>query len=135
MYSQMFRRETARRLLAMTDQVIELYHGRRYPWLNAYQFEWRAAIQSALDTIIPAVAEGDISRHQDYTARQTEEYLELGMPPIAILAAQHLLHEIILSLLTLDQQKLVKPLLEAEQVKRQQVVQEYLLRRIELPGA
>ena len=135
MYSQMFRRETARRLLAMTDQVIELYHGRRYAWLNAYQFDWRAAVQSALDTLIAAVAEGDISRHRDYTARQTEEYLQSGMPPIAILAAQHLLHEIILSLLTLDQQKLVKPLLEAEQVKRQQVAQEYILRSIELPGA
>lgn len=135
MYSQMFRRETARRLLGMTGQVLEIYHDRRYPWLMAYQFDWREATQTALTMIANAVGDDDIGRHEADTAWQTKEYLDLGMPPIAILAAEDLLHEIILSLLTTDQQGLVSPLLHAGRVQRQGVIQDHLSRQIGLRGA
>lgn len=135
MYSQMFRRETARHLLAITDQVIEVYDSRRSPWLNAHLRPSEHAIRMALEMIVASVAGGDSTIYDHYAAQQTVEYLDLGMPPIAVLAAADLLYGIILGFLTPDQRELVIPVLDAERVSHQQVVHDYLLRRLALAGA
>jgi hypothetical protein len=134
MYSQMFRRETARHLLAITDQVVQAYHARRSPWLNVHLRPSEPAIGRSLEMIAVCVAGADSALYNRHTAKQTVDYLELGMPPIAVLAAVDLLYEIILGFLTPDQRELIVPILDAQRSERQKVVQDYL-RGMALAGA
>lgn len=126
MYSRMFRRETSRHLLAISDLVVSCYQVRRSPWLNAHLRPTEPAICLALGKIAASVVSGDGAVYDRHAAQQTVDYLELGMPPIAVLAAVDLLHEIILSFLTADQRDLIAPILEAERSHRQEVVRDYL---------
>lgn len=126
MYSQMFRRETSRHVLAIADQVVQAYQSRRSPWLNAHLRPSEPAIRESLEMIAASVAGGESAIYDRHAAKQTVEYLELGMPPIAVLAASDLLYAIILGFLTIDQRDLIAPILHAERLERQQVVQEYL---------
>lgn len=134
MYSQMFRRETARHLLAVAGQVTEAYNDRRALWLDAGLRPNEHAIKMAIEMIVAAIAGDESARHDHYRAQQTIEYLERGIPPIAVLAAADLLYETILSFLTPDQRELVGPILDADRVTRQQVVRDYLLRSLAPTG-
>lgn len=135
MYSQMFRRETARRLLAITDQVIDAYRARRSPWLNAHLRLSGEAIKMALEMIVASVADEDSTLYHRYAVQQTLGYLELGMPPIAVLAAADLLYEIVLGFLSADQRELVVPILDAQRLNCQHVVRDYMQRHLALAGA
>lgn len=130
MYSQMFRRETARRLLTVIDQVIDTYCDGRYPWLNAFTRPSPPAIKLALEVLAASVAGGDPDQYNTYAVQQTEEYLDAGMPPIAVIAAADLLYDIVLGFLTPDQRELVTLVMDAERRQRQQAVQAHLLRRL-----
>lgn len=122
MYSRLFRRETGRRLLAVSDQVVDVYLLRRFTWMNAFSRPDRAGIHDYLCVLADAVAHDDTQRYFEYSVAQLHGLLDSGTAPIALLAAGDLLQETILEFLTPDQRELVWDIVAAERQQRQQVL-------------
>lgn len=122
MHSQLFRRETSRRLRSVKDQVIEAYLESRPRWLNAYSHPHHDGLRTTLDMLAEAISRGDVSWYREYTASYLGDLVQSGIPPIVVLATGDLLHEIILGFLTPDQRDLVRGIFHEERTLRQSIV-------------
>lgn len=127
MYSRLFRRETGRRLRAVTDQVVENYLARRFTWLNAYSRPSPDGLREYVLVVAEAVTRDDMSLYFDYTISQVGDLLAAGTAPVALLAAGDLLQDTILDLLTPDQRDYVLDIFSAERENRQSVLYDRIL--------
>jgi hypothetical protein len=131
MYSHLFRQETARRLRAVSERVIDLYLDNRYPWLNAYSVPSRDQLRFTLETLAEAVAAGDFEGYGSFTEAYIEALIERGIPPVAVLAAADLFYSTVLRFLTPDQRELVEEILEHDRARRQSMLYERVIRPLE----
>jgi transcriptional regulator of nitric oxide reductase len=121
-YSLLFRRETSRRLRKSSGAIIDAYLQRRFPWLDAYTRPSRATLATSLEMLAEAVARDDVMWYREYLAELLQGLISQGLPPIAVLAAEDLLYEIVPTFLTPDQRELVSRVLDAERRQRQSIV-------------
>lgn len=129
MYSLLFRRETSRRLRAVQEQVITLYLESRFPWLDAYSRPSREGLRKALQMMAEAVDRDDVTWYREYADEELQKFIAADVPPIAMLAAGDLLHEVVLRFLTPDQQLLVREIFAAERRQRQSIAYERVMER------
>ncbi|MGH2448753.1 MAG: hypothetical protein ACRDFS_09170 [Chloroflexota bacterium] len=122
MRSQLFRRETARRLRAVVEDVCLRYRGHRYPWLSAYQEVDEIALRRAVLALAEALEFGDPAPYEAVVQAMVTRMLEEGVPPIAILAIADLFHGTVACELTADQRELLRPMVEAERAQRQDIL-------------
>jgi hypothetical protein len=135
MYSQLFRRETSRRLRAIRVQVIDLYLESRFHWLDHYSRPSREGLMATMEMLAEAVERDDVTWYRDYCAEQMVTLIEQGTAPIAILAAGDLLYDVVLRFLTRDQRDLVAGIVYAERTQRQSIVYDSVMVNAQERGA
>jgi hypothetical protein len=135
MYSQLFRRETSRRLRAVKVQVIDLYLESRFHWLDHYSRPSREGLMATMDMLAEAVERDDVTWYRAYCAEQMVELIQQGTAPIAVLAAGDLLYDVVLRFLTPDQRDLVAGIVYAERTQRQSIVYDSVMAGAQERGA
>jgi hypothetical protein len=126
MYSLLFRRETGRRLLALSQQVVENYLDRRFSWIDAYSRPEPDGLRDYVAVLADAVTREAPEQFFEYSAQHLESYLESGIAPIALLATGDLLQDTILELVTPDQREALWDLFAAERQHRQSIVRDWI---------
>lgn len=126
MYSQLFRRETGRRLRALSQQIVDTYLDHRFTWLNAYSRPEPDGLRDYVFVLADAVTHGAPERFFEYSVQYLESLLESGMAPIALLATGDLLQDTILELVTPDQREALWDLFAAERQRRQSIVGDWM---------
>lgn len=134
-HSQLFRRETARHLRSIADEVIALYIGQHPSWLGTYMVPTRDELLFALETLAEAIEKGDVAVYRRLADAYAEDLLGSGMPPVAVLAAAELLYGTILRCLTPDQRDLAQDYIAAEQGRLQELMYERVILPAEQRGA
>lgn len=127
MPSQLFRRETGRRLRVSRDRIADTYLEHRYAWMAAFGDVRRDALLSMVNTLADVVERNDIDGYCAYTVNSIDAHLEQGFSPIRLLAAQQVFEDAVLAHLTPDQQELVGDLFLAARREGQAVLYERVI--------
>jgi hypothetical protein len=126
MYSRLFRRETGKRLRAISGQVIKTYLDRRFAWLDVYSRPSPDGIRDYIRVLAEAVERDNPTLYFDYSASSLGALLDSGTAPIALIAAGDLLQDTILDFLTPDQREAVWDFFGAERQRRQEILRNWL---------
>jgi hypothetical protein len=126
MYSRLFRRETGRRLRAVSAQIVERYLDRRFAWLDSFSRPQPEGIDEYVRALADAVSADAPDQYFDYSLSHLQELLRSGTAPIALLAAGDLLQDSILEFVTPDQREALWELFAQEREQRQSVVRDWI---------